>query len=143
MKNLFLISMIIAQSLPQNQNLPDAFYQIPEPVRETATVVVLGTYAQGRTPCMFLPDGSRVWGLDSGFNIKRAYRGKVSSRFIRVNTAMLPKTRYVSNSLKRGQEYVVLLRPGKEKMEQIGTKEGVGFWDALSDEDVIAIVESK
>lgn len=128
---------------PQNQNLPDEFYQIPEPVRERATIIISGTFGQGRTPCMLRPDGMRVWAVDSWFEVKRAYRGSVSSRIIRINPLMLPRSSYVSEQLKREHKYLVLLNPREEKMKALKTREGLRFWDSLRDEEIIAIMELK
>ncbi|HEY0003194.1 MAG TPA: hypothetical protein VGB17_00190 [Pyrinomonadaceae bacterium] len=143
MNNFFRIAMLLLLLAPQNQRPPRAFYQIPEEVRERATVIVSGTYAEGRTPCIFMPDGSREWLVDSWFEIKRVYRGHVGSKSIRINKAMLPATPYVSQSLEREHHYLVLLRPSSESMTAIETEEGIKFWDALHDEEIIAIVKLK
>jgi hypothetical protein len=143
MNQFFSVAILLAMLTPQNQNLPETFYKIPEPVRETATLVVSGTFGQGRTPCMFRPDGTRVWGLDSWFTIKRVHRGEVGSKSIRVNTAMLPKTEYVSSRLKPGQQYLLLLRPREETLKKLKTAEGVSFFESLREEEIIAIMELK
>ena len=142
MNYLFSLVALLTMLVPQNKTLPDEFYQLPESIRENATLIVSGTYGQGRTPCMFMPDGTRRWGIDSWFSIKRVYRGQVSGRLIRINSMMLPKTGYVSGGLERDHKYLVLLRPGKEKMQRIKTGEAT-YWDALHDEEIIAIVELK
>jgi hypothetical protein len=143
MIQLFSMAVLFAMFTLQNQRLPDTFYKIPEPIRETATLIVSGTYGQGRTPCMFRPDGTRVWGLDSWFTVNRVYRGKVVSKTIRINTAMLPKSDYVSNSLKPAQQYLLLLRPRAESLKKLKSAEGVGFWESLREEEIIAILEAK
>ena len=111
--------------------------------REQATIVVSATYAQGRTPCILRSDGTRAWAIDSLFHIQQIYRGKVGSRFIRINASMLPKSRYVAKRLEIKRPYLVLLQPGSEKMKAIKTKEGISFWDSLREEEIIAIVETK
>ena len=144
MYHLFSMALLLLIFLPRtqtNQGLPAEFYQIPEPIRGRATVIVSGRYGRGRSPCLFMPDGTRRWFLDSWFDVKKVYRGEVGSQLIRVNTAMLPKTGYVKERLEREGEYLVLLRPGVEKMKRIRTREGVSFWDALKGEEIIAIVE--
>jgi hypothetical protein len=143
MIQLFPAAMLLVMLSPQNQELPAEFYRIPEGVRDTATVVLSGTFGQGRTPCIMRPDGTRVWGVDSWFDVKVVYRGKVGNRQIRIRTAMLPKARYVSTSLKHGARYLVLLQPSKESMEKIKTRDGLGFWDALRNEEIVAVVESR
>jgi len=135
--------MLLLIFAPQNQNLPDEFYQIPEPIRGQATVIISGTYSRGRTPYIWRPDGTIVFALDQWFAIKRVYRGKVGSKLIRMNPAGLPTSSYVSQSLKLDHAYLVLLRPGSEKMKAIKTREGLSFWDALRDEEILAIVELK
>lgn len=144
MHYLFSMAMLLMMLAPQNQNLPDEFYQIPEPIRGQATVIISGTYSRGgRTPRIWRPDGTIVFGLDQWFAIKRVYRGKVGNKFIRINPTGLPTSSYVSQSLKLEQAYLVLLRPGSEKMKAIKTREGLSFWDALRDEEILAIVELK
>ncbi len=90
MTQLLAIAMLLTLLAPQKQNLPDAFYELPEQVREQATLIVTGTYAEGRTPCIYLANGTRVW-----------------------------------------------------SMESLGKGEHAAFWDALDDEEIIAIVELK
>jgi hypothetical protein len=141
MHYLFSIGLWFFMFAPPDQKLPDAFYKIPESVREGATVIVSGTFSKGRTPCLFRPDGTRVWFMDAFFQIKQVYRGKVTSKIIRINGAMLPKTEQVSTPLEQGQDYLVLLRPGKQKMEKLKTAEGIDFWEALRDEEIIALVK--
>jgi hypothetical protein len=143
MNHLFSMAILLAMLTPQNQRLPDTFYKIPESLRETATLIVSGTYGQGRTPCIFRPDGTRVWGLDSWFTIKRVYRGQVKSKSIRINTAMLPKSEYINPRLKPAQQYLLLLRPRQETLKKLKTAEGVNFLESLREEEIIAIVESK
>ena len=142
--NYFLsMTMLLLTLAPQHQKLPGEFYRIPEQLRESATLIISGKFAEGRTPCIFMADGSRVWFLDSWFNIKSVYRGQVGKKSIRINTAMLPKSVYVNQRLERDHNYLVLLRPNSESMERIKTAEGIGFRHALHDEEIIAIVELK
>jgi len=88
-----------------------------------------------------MADGSRRWFLDSWFDIKKVYRGAVGSKLIRINPAMLPKSGYVKERLEREGKYLVLLRPSGEKMKWIRSREGISFWEALKDDEVVAIVE--
>ena len=90
-----------------------------------------------------MPDGSRVWALESWFQIKKVYRGKVGGKSVYINSGMLPKTKDVSVTLKVGREYLVLLRPSDESMKLIKPGEYVPFWNTLDGEEIIAIVELK
>lgn len=141
----YLISMAVLLSLlvPQGQELPKEFYRIPEPVRAEATIVVAGTYVQGRSPCLFMPDGSRRWALESWFRVTRVYRGRVGGQSIYVGSGSLPKTKEGGGELEVGREYLVLLRPGDESLKLIEAGGHVPFWDALRDEELIAVVELK
>src|SRR3989442_9319029 len=56
--------LLIVPPQTHYQKLPAEFYQIPEQIRERATIIVSGTYGQGRTPFFFRPDGTRVWFFD-------------------------------------------------------------------------------
>lgn len=135
--------MLLYTMAPQNRNLPNEFYQIPEPVSDTASIIVSGTYGEGRSPCILRPDGTRAWLLESEFNIEHTYRGKVGCKSIKINKAMLPKAPYVSGQLRQGQRYLVLLRPGREQAERLRTREGLRYWEALGEEEIITIVELK
>jgi hypothetical protein len=141
MTHLLSMAVLLMMVAPQNQNLPDEFHRIPEQLRDSATIIIAGTYGEGRTPCQWRPDGSREWFKDSWFEVKRVYRGKVSSKSIGINTAMLPVNRYVSERLEEARDYLVLLRPGEDKLERIKTGKGLSFWDALHGDEIIAIVK--
>jgi len=139
----FLIAVLLLTLVPQNQELPREFHQIPEHVRDKATVIVSGTYAQGRSPCIFMPDGSRVWARENWFRITKVYQGKVGGKSIYINSAMLPKTEEVSEKLEVGRNYLVLLRPNEKSMELIRAGEYVSVFNAMHGEEIIAIVELK
>src|SRR5882724_6081801 len=99
MNHLLSMALLLLTLVPQNQKLPDEFYQIPEPVRERATIIVAGTYDEGRTPCFWMPDGSREWFLDPMFDVKRNYQGEVGNGYLRINTLSLPVNEYVKQKL--------------------------------------------
>jgi hypothetical protein len=142
MSYLISLAMLLMILVPRTQELPDEFYQIPEQDRTKATLIVTGTYGQGRSPCMFMPDGSRRWARESSFRIKRVYRGQVGGKFIYINRGASPKTD-AGAALEVGREYLVLLRPSEESMKAIKAGEYVPAWDAPSDEEIIAIVGLK
>ena len=140
MKYLLSAAMLLMTLAPRDQKLPVEFQRIPEQLRQRATIIVAGTYGEGRTPCLWMPDGSREWLIDPWFEVRRVYRGEVGSNLIRINTAMLPANGYFRGELKRGRTYLVLLRPDEDNMKSV-KGEGLSFWDALSEEEIIAIVE--
>jgi hypothetical protein len=142
MKYLLSIALLLLLA-PQNQHLPDEFYQLPEQVREKAALIVTGTYAEGRTPCIFMPDGSRRWALESWFQITKVYRGKVGGKSVYIKNRRLPKPKDASEKLEVGHQYLVLLLPSDESMKLIKAGGYVPFWDALHDEEIISIVELK
>jgi hypothetical protein len=139
--NLLFSMVLLWLLVPQNQELPEAFNQLPEQVRDQATIILTGTYGEGRGPCIFMPDGSRRWALESWFNVKKVYRGKVGGKTIHINTRVSPKIKDVSEKLEVGQDYLVLLRPNEESMKVIEAGEYVPAWDALYGEEIIAIVK--
>lgn len=141
MNYLISIAMLFSLLAPQNQKLPDEFYQLPEDVRAQATVVLTGTYAQGRSPCILRPDGTRMWLLEAWFNVTKVYQGKAGGKSIYINKAMLPKSEYVEAKLEAGRNYLVLLRPGEESLKVIRKGEYAPVWDALRDEEIVAVVE--
>ena len=143
MNYLISIAMLLLMLVPQKQKLPEEFYQIPEHVRAEATIIIAGTYAQGRSPCIFMPDGTRRWALESWFHVTTVYRGKVGGKSIHIKSRRLPKTKYVSEDLEVGHKYLVLLRPSDESMKRIKAGGYVHFWDALRDEEIITIVDLK
>ena len=140
MNHLLSLAMLLLMPVSQNQNYPREFHQLPEQVREKAIIIVTGTYGQGRSPCIMRADGSRVWALESWFRISKVYRGKVGGKSIYINSSMLPKTKYVAAKLEVGREYLVLLRPNSESLKVLKAGEYVPVWDALRDEEIIAIV---
>ena len=144
MNYLFSLAMLLMLMLPpQNQHLPDAFQQLPAEVREKATLIITGTYAVGRSPCIFMPDGIRVWARESWFQITKVYLGTAGGKSIYIKSGRLPKAKDVSEKLEVGHEYLVLLRPSDESMKLIKAGGYVPFWNALRDEEIIAIVELK
>lgn len=140
MNHLLSLTMLLLMPVSQNQDLPAAFDQLPVEVREKATIVATGTYGQGRGPCIMRPDGLRVWALESWFRISKVYRGKVGGKSIYINSSMLPKNEYVSPKLEVGRKYLVLLRPNNESEKALTKGEYVPVWDAISDEEIIALV---
>jgi hypothetical protein len=143
MNHLLSMAMLLMTLVPQSQKLPEEFYKLPERVRERATIVIMGTFGRGRTPCMLRPDGTRVWAIDSWFNVKSVYCGRVGHQNIRINTAMLPDSQYISKELEVEHKYLVLLRPDEKAVRAIKTAAGLSFWDSLHDEEILAIVELK
>lgn len=142
MSNSFLIVTLLLALVPRGQELPGEFYRIPERVRDEATIVVSGTYGRGRGPCILRPGGIRAWALESWFKVEKVYRGKVGGKYIYVS-AMVPKSDEVSKDLKVGSRYLILLRPSAESMEAIRAGKYVPAWDAMRDEEIVAIVELK
>lgn len=142
MNHLFPL-MLLLLFVPQNQKLPETVQQVPKQVRESATIIFTGTYAAGRGPCMFMPDGSRRWALESWFNVKKVYRGKVGGKTIYVNSRVPPKLNDMSAKLEVGRDYLVLLRPNDGSMKVIKAGEYVPAWDALQSDEVLAIMELK
>jgi len=143
MTHLLGIAMLLTLLAPQQQNLPDAFYELPAQVRERATLIVMGTYGEGRSPCIFRPDGTRCWYLVSSIQITKVYRGEAGGKFIYLNKSSFLKTNADSVQLMRDHKYLLLLRPGTESMKAIRQGEYVPVWDALDGEEILAIVELK
>ena len=143
MNHLLSLAILLLMPVSQNQNLPEAYYKLPEQVREKATIIVTGSYAQGRSLYIWMRDGTQVWARASSFRITKVYRGQVGDRSIRINSSMLPKTKYVSAKLEVGREYLVLLRPGSKSLKVLETGEYIPVQDALRDEEIIAIVRLK
>ena len=140
MAQLLAIAMLLTLLAPQKQDLPDVFYELREQVREQATLIVTGTYSEGRTPCIFMADGSRAWTMESLIQIKTIYRGEAGGKFIYLDWSDLLRR---GMKLKRDHTYLVLLRPNEKSTQSIRKGEHVAFWDALDDEEIIAIVELK
>ncbi len=141
--NLLSIALVMLTLVPQDQNLPDEFYKLPEQDRAKATLIVTGTYGQGRSPCMFMPDGTRRWTLLTWFQIKKVYRGQVGGKSIQIKWKGSPKTEDDGVKLEVGREYLVVLRPSEESMKAIRAGEYVSVWDALDTDEIIAIVALK
>lgn len=143
MNHLISLAILLLMPVSQNQNLPDAYYQLPEQVREQATIIATGTYALGRSPYILMPDGTQVWARTSWFRITKVHRGQVAGRSIHMNISMLPKTKYVSAKLEVGREYLLLLRPGSKSLKVLKAGEQIPVRDALRDEEIIAIIPAQ
>ncbi len=141
--NHLMSLMLLLILAPQNQKLPDAFAQLPEAAREKATVIFTGTYGEGRSPCIYLGNGTRVWALESWFSVKKVYRGEVGGKAVYINSRVSPKVNDVSEKLEVGQDYLVVLRPNEKSMKVIRAGEYVPVWHALYGEEIIAIVKLK
>ena len=140
MAYLLSIAMLFTLLAPQHENLPDAFYELPEQVREQATLIVTGTYAEGRSPCIWMPDGTRVWAVESYIRIRKVYRGKAGGKLIYLSYGRLRET---GMKLTNDHKYLVLLRPNPSSMKAIQAGEYLPFWESLSDKEIVAIVELK
>lgn len=143
MSHLSSLALLLFMLAPHNQNLPDAFHKLPEPVRSKATLVVTGTYGRGRGPCIFMPDGSRRWALESWFRVTKVYRGEAGGKSIYIKSRVSPKSEGKRHELEVGREYLVLLRPSEESLKAIKAGDYVPAWDALDDEEIVAIVALK
>ena len=142
MNHLFSLVLLLVLA-PQNQKLPDEFHQLPEQVREKATVIFTGTYGEGRSPCIYRPDGTRIWALEPWFNVKKVYRGEVGGKTILINSRVSPKINDVSEKLELGRDYLVLLRPNEASMKVIKAGEYAPVWDAPHGDEIVAIVKLK
>ena len=143
MNHLFSMALLLLMLAPQKDNLPDAFHKLPEQDKAKATVVVTGIYGEGRSPCLFMPDGTRRWALESYFRVTKVYRGPVGGKSIYISGSVLPKREVAGVKLEVGSEYLVLLQPSEESMKTIKAGEYVPAWAARGDEGIIAIVKLK
>ena len=141
MNQLLYLALLLVAPVSQNQKLPDAYYQLPQQIREQATIVATGKYSWGRTPYVWMRDGTQVFARTSWFQLTKVYRGQVRGRSIYINSSMLPNTKYVSPKLEVGREYLVLLRPTTKSLKVIKTGETLPIRDDLHDEEILAIVE--
>ena len=141
MNYLLSIVLLLAFAPPKEKLLAES-YHIPKSIREKATLVAIGTYSEGKSPCILMPDGSRRWFLESWFHIRKVYRGLVGGESIYINSAMLP-TKDIYKKLDVGSDYLLFLRPSEESIKRIKTGIVSPFEDALHEEEIIAIVKLK
>jgi hypothetical protein len=142
MNHLLSLAFLILMLAPQNQKLPDEFHKLPEEVSAKATVIVAGTFVRGRGPCIFMADGIRRWPMESWFRIKKVHRGQVGGKNIYINSMMPSKKNEEAGlKLELDHDYLVLLRPNEESMKAIKAGAHVPAWDALQDDEIIAIVK--
>jgi hypothetical protein len=125
----------------ETAKLPNEYNQLPEQLRKQATIVLSGKYWEGRSPCIWLGDGRRVWAMESGFAVDRVYQGHVGGKSIQIKRAALRKSDYFGQSLVAQRRYLVLLRPDRESNELIKSGKIMSFSDALHDDEIIAIVQ--
>ena len=146
MTTLLSTSMFLCMLLPQHSKLPAEYYRIPEKVRASATLVFSGVYEREASP--HIPRGDKgllVRYILTGFKVEKIYRGRIGSDYIGINSAMLPKTRYVCRTcLTPAANYLVLLKPSAESMKIIKTGKGSHYYlNALVGEEIVAIIELK
>jgi hypothetical protein len=122
--------------------LPEAYWRLPAEVRDRATVVVSGTYTTGRGPCEWLPHGGRRWRLLAGFVTTTVYRGSVRAKYIGVENPGRVGTEDHQLTLVEGRKYLLLLRPSKDSARMLQKAErGPGYWNVLSKDEIVAVVE--
>lgn len=141
MNQLLSLAILVLAPVSQNQNLPHAYYQLPEDIREQATVIATGRYGRGRSLYIWMRDGTQVFASTSWFQINKVYRGQVGGSSIYINSSRLPHTKYVSAELEVGREYLVLLRPKTKSLKVLKTGKTLPIRDDLHDEEILAIVE--
>ena len=83
--------------------------------------------------------------METTIRITKVYRGEATSgTFIYLNWGTLLKIKADTGvELTRGQTYLVLLRPSPESMKAIRAGKYVSAWDAVQDEEILAVVELK
>jgi hypothetical protein len=117
--------------------MPESLTRLPAEVRDAATIIVAGKYWQGRSPCEFLPDGSRRWALLRGFEIEAVFRGEVGTDYLGIDDQDLP----TSLALEENVSYLLLLKPSEATLKMIQTGEGSRHpFQALLPSEVLAIV---
>ncbi len=115
---------------------------LPASVRDRATVIIAGELTQGRSACIPTDTmGSHRWYRETSLEVQDVLRGKVAARYLQINEAMLPKSKYVRRNLIDGETYLVLLRPNAESMKIIEDREGIfNYRSAMSGDEIVAIV---
>ena len=78
--------------------------------------------------------------MESSIRVGKVYRGEAGGKYIYLGWSDLLD---MGLKLKRDHTYLVLLRPNEKSMRAIRAGEHVPFWDALDDEEIVAIVELK
>src|SRR5688572_29980156 len=96
-----------------------------------ATVVVSGTFWEGRGPCELLPDGTRRWARLQGFTIRKVHRGTVRSVSIGVQPEAV-RSMGAAGELVEGREYVLFLRPSEDSLKALRRPGGHRTRDALA-----------
>ena len=73
--------------------------------------------------------------------VQKIYRGKAGGKYIYLSWSALLNTKALRPTLEVGQKYLVLLRPNETSMKAILAGAYVPAWDALDDEEILAIVK--
>lgn len=113
---------------------------LPSSVRERATIVISAKLTRGRSVCVPRGKDMRVWFIETSLEVHDVLRGSVAARYLQINVAMLPKSKYVRTKLTEGETYLVLLRPNPESMKIIGDHEGMfNYATAMGAGEIVAI----
>ncbi len=146
MKNVlsaFIFFMFIFQSLVASDKLPPEFSSLPKNLVKSANVIFSGIYTEGRSPCVFRPDGTRAWFLLKGFKVENIYKGKIKRNYIGIESEIFAK-KHIPKYLVEGHSYLVLLKidlSTQKKLER--NKDEYHYENVLGKEEIIAIVELK
>jgi hypothetical protein len=121
----------------------DPLERLPEELWERATLIVAGRYEEGRSPCIWVGEDTRVWLRIQGFAITDRLRGEVRGDYVGIDLTEPPQTSYVcAECLVPGREYLLLLRPSPESLRFLDTEDEALYWEnVLGGEELLAIVE--
>ena len=78
--------------------------------------------------------------MEAYVRVTKVYRGEAAGKTIALDWDYLRES---GKKLTRGHRYLVLLRPNAKSMKAIRAGEYVPFWDALDEEEILAVVELK
>ncbi len=145
MRNIyvFVFFMLIVNPLFANSQMPAEISKAPRNLIKQANIIFSGTYTEGRSPCIFRPDGSRTWFLLEGFKIENIYKGKMTRNYIGIESEISAK-KHIPKYLIEGHSYLVLLKidlSTQKKLER--NKDEYHYENVLGKEEIIAIVELK
>lgn len=148
MKNL--LGVLVLWVLLGNESMAQvrlSFQQLPVPLKNQSTLIVLGKYKRFRGPChpMRMKGGKmgRRWSMYFGFRVEKIAKGNMKLPLINLNKYSLPTDQaHIFRDFKTYQYYWLLLRPSEQTQKMLD-KNYIVLRHKVSAKEVVAIYPAK
>lgn len=132
MKVLLLILTLLTSLMSMSQ----------EPTK-MLEIKFIGKYKTGRSPCEWLPDGSRRWALTTGFEINNWIKGNLKVNYIEISYDF---DNIQSKQLISEQKYLVVLKLTEKRIMELELDKVntiMTYHNPIKNEEIITIDRAK